>query len=376
MPVQQPFLTLSASLSQSSVSTSRRSWLSPHRRGFTLVELLVVIAIIGVLVALLLPAVQQAREAARRMQCANNLKQWGLAIHNFHDTRGFIPPQCGMLPGNNADTQGYRNSGFMHMLPYLEQGSLTDAFLAGDAASSNAWASNAMSTTQLSVLTCPSSPDPQSVNGGTMAGTNYVMCFGDNAASSAYGNGAIDARGVFRSWHNETEATTRSKVAFRDITDGLSNTIALSEQLAPSSDNGIGWAGLSTSSVPADCRATYNPITRQYDAKADNGQRRTSRWVDGFGYFCAFSTIMPPNSPSCNGGDHGNTHGILSATSNHPGGVQVLVADASVRFVAETIDAGDQSASAALTDLQGLPSPFGVWGALGTRGAGEVAQLP
>src|SRR5690606_35651696 len=104
------------------------------RSGFTLVELLVVIAIIGVLVALLLPAVQQAREAARRMQCSNNLKQMGLALHNYHDTYGSFPPRAtGTTHGPNGDSHNNgRLNGLIPLLPFLEQGAMYDRIATGD----------------------------------------------------------------------------------------------------------------------------------------------------------------------------------------------------------------------------------------------------
>ena len=335
----------------------------PEKRGFTLVELLVVIAIIGVLIALLLPAVQQAREAARRMQCSNNQKQLGLALHNYHDTYNYFPAR-------NAGTtaQRHRISGIMVLLPFIEQQSLYTKLIRPG--TQTPW-SGSFANFALPALMCPSdsggTTSPKGANRGVY---NYVFCGGDSLNGTTGSSLPVSprpSRGVFGSykWYN-----------FRDITDGTSNTIAMSELVRPSNLKHRGMLANSTSiTTPSACKATYNYATRQYYSNGWAGDTaRGFRFGDGAEYFAGFNTILPPNSPSCfnNGGGHWNS-GMYSAGSWHPGGVLCLNADGSTHFVAETINCGNQSATPPAYNGSGY-SPYGVWGAMGTKASGEVYQ--
>jgi prepilin-type N-terminal cleavage/methylation domain-containing protein len=348
-----------------------------RRLAFTLIELLVVIAIIAILIALLLPAVQQAREAARRTQCKNNLKQFGLALHNYHDVYNMFCPYSGG-PGTPVNTavggqQRTRMSGVVALLPYFEQGAVSNevAALTGQ---NPPWNNNDPWLRRLPLMECPSdagSSDPASA-GRTRGKRTYAFSGGDSYA----GNGGdtnltatpmvVQTRGLFGAL---------KCYGIRDAIDGTSNTIAMSEHVAPTSTNGPGLAAATAGvTTPAGCAALYNKATRSYPGGAWTGDTvRGYRWGDGGAYFSAISTAIPPNGASCftaAAASHWND-GIFSASSQHTGGVHALLADGSVRFISENIDAGNQAAVFP-TPTSGGASPYGVWGGLGTRASGEV----
>lgn len=199
-------------------------------RAFTLIELLVVIAIIAILIALLLPAVQSAREAARRSQCKNNLKQIGLALHNYHDVHAVLPPGAVGLTNSLSNNNGYGWN--WHILPFMDQAPLFEKYNAnvsvGDVASGNA----ALSGTVLRSVRCPSDvgPEQDSMNSALSAAdriadmgtTNYVGSFG--VGQPASGINPRYVQGVFG--HN-------TKVKFSDIRDGLSNVFVVGERRMP-----------------------------------------------------------------------------------------------------------------------------------------------
>ena len=353
------------------------------RTGFTLIELLVVIAIIAILVALLLPAVQQAREAARRSSCKNNLKQMGLALHNYHDVFNVLPYRSGGTGsctsvstslGDRRNGNCSRLSGFFCMLPFVEQGPLYDAISAGDASipispgGPGAWESWAVwNNPVIPVYLCPSDPG---LNVQNARSTSYAFCLGDNTAGMNDSNGIT--RGMF-SRHSSTR--------FRDVTDGLSNTIAMSEKVradfavtTSGNRNRIrqGIVNAVDPLTPANCRAQVSGGVFITDA-AVKGRHGASLW-DGQGERSAFSTIMPPNSHSCALGTDANadnTNAMLSASSEHKGGVQVLMADGAVRFISENINTGNPATAPPAANAS-VASPYGVWGSLGTRSGGEV----
>ncbi len=300
-----------------------------RRDGFTLIELLVVIAIIAILVALLLPAVQQAREAARRSSCKNNLKQLGLAIHNYHDTYRVLPPgfiqELGAAAGNNDGTQqpDATNWGWAtYLLPEMEQGPLFDTLRPGvnrfHQAANNTPAGLLLAvTTPLAAFRCPSDPgtelndDRQLMIGSA---TNLVSTVRSNyVASNCSGN---------LSWTNgdpnTTGAGTRANGVFirngdrnfSDLTDGLSNTIALGER-----------ASLLVGAVASfNCRAALM-----------FGIREQQLGIPPFGLGDSlFSGMGGINltQDACR----------VGISSMHRGGVQTLLCDGSVRFISENIN--------------------------------------
>jgi len=323
--------------------------------GFTLVELLVVIAIIGVMVGLLLPAVQAAREAARRMACTNNMKQFGLGLHNYHDTFKILPPRQG---GSQTGTinNGTRLNGLVGLLPFLEQaplydmisGSLTIGATTFPPMGPVPWdGAYTPWQTQVPMFICPSEAMHRSSD--TIGKHSYKFCSGD----ALNVNNTIP-RGVFGYY---------SRVGLRDILDGTSNTIFMSERAFPMSGTDMNNTGTGTNlTIPAECNAQFDRTTLLYTAGNSDWSGR--RWCDGGAGFAGFNTILPPNSPSCAHNSHDAQNGFYSASSRHPGGVHILLADGATRFVSNSIDAGNQAVSA---DNPSGGSQFGIWGRLGTR---------
>lgn len=353
-------------------------------RGFTLVELLVVIAIIGILIALLLPAVQAAREAARRSQCTNNLKQLILAVHVYHDVFKTLPARQSGTGNLAAVGQRLRISGWIQIAPYIEQKPLYDTIMQ---ANDNPWTGGVWQNVELPVLNCPSDAGDIAPRGTKRGTTSYAFCSGDNYEAAAHSpaersdanqaaalaNTPIRNRGMFGRQDYNTLA---------HVTDGTSNTIALAERSRPRRDNDKGSAIDDTSGDPA----TYIPLACRaywagngYVAGAPIFTGDTSpgyRWGDGAAFFAAVSTILPPNSAVCmlragwTGISGHFAPGIWTATSEHPGGVNVAMADGSVRFISETIDCGNLGVVAP-SPTSTAPSPYGVWGALGSKSGGE-----
>lgn len=345
-----------------------------RKRGFTLIELLVVIAIIAILIALLLPAVQQAREAARRTTCRNNLKQFGLAIHNYHDVyRRFPGGTTGSGCRSSSDcptatTGRHRISAFVDLMPYYDQANLHNAYTAAPSAP---WSGAAYWANQIAALKCPS--DGNRLNGGSggEAMTNYNFCSGDGSElmcsfdELSDGRDCTNARGIF---------SKQSYNQIRDVTDGTSNTLMMSEHATPLGDRDLGRVadiGGAPTDTPANCRAQFvdGEFLPAVPINTDDGYRG-ARWNDGASIFTRFNTMLPPNGPSCQEADSHWAGGMFPPSSRHTGGVFTCLADGSVRFINENIDTGDQGA---LEVTSGI-SPYGVWGALGTMQGGEVTQ--
>ncbi|HUT93092.1 MAG TPA: DUF1559 domain-containing protein [Thermoguttaceae bacterium] len=344
------------------------------RRGFTLVELLVVIAIIGILIALLLPAVQAAREAARRAQCTNNLKQLGLALHNYHDSNNtFVYRKGGTGNGiTNYDGNGNRRSGWMSILPYMEQGPMWDLIKAGDATTApegpRGWYGWGPWDRPPGTILCPSDGALPALNTDTTGLHNYAFSVGDQVGNI---RDVTTVRGIF-------SYALCTRIA--DIKDGTSNTIMMSERLKANYGSrtagqgqiehvlGAAFAVGGVTTSPGVC------LTVSDGKYFLNGTSVTgefgSNWSDGQPENIAFNTVLAPNGPSCGDDPDGNDHVnlVIPPASRHPGGVNGLLADGSVRFVSETIDTGTLTAS--------QPDPgvsvYGVWGALGSKAGGEV----
>ncbi len=326
------------------------------RWGFTLIELLVVIAIIAVLIALLLPAVQQAREAARRTQCKNNLKQIGLALHNYHDVFNKF---CDLRGGpNDGAGRGGDECGFVRLLPYMDQAPTYNLIPQNNTVpvcwdgTFKPW------NTQLSVLLCPSSlPTTLQSN---VAAKNYHFCVG----TTINDNYAGATNGLF-------QFSQKGYKGMRDCTDGSSNTVAIAERGAGVQNSrslignaAYGVAGFDTN--PTLCRALAGPNLSYTTGTSVSSWGQGSLWPFGHAHWSAVTTVLPPNSPSCVsiGDNASNAWGIHTASSYHTGGAQVLMADGSVRFVNNNIDCGNYGA--------GSPASFGVWGAIGTVAGGET----
>ncbi|QDT34523.1 DUF1559 domain-containing protein [Thalassoglobus polymorphus] len=353
---------------------------SARQRGFTLIELLVVIAIIAILVALLLPAVQQAREAARRTQCKNNLKQLGLALHNYHDIHNsFVYRKGGTRGGGDSsrlDGNYDRRSGMISLLPFLDQAPLYNLIEAGDTSTSPnvppggaaPWGSWNVWHKQIPGLRCPSDPGIATSRGTS----SYAFSMGDYVGAA--NRDATNVNGLF---------AFRTTYGMRHITDGTSNTVALSERVQASfgingKSNATIKEGILTnvpaiSSNPGACLAAAAAVSNgdRYQSGAGVKGRFSHAWQDGQPENVAFTTIIAPNGPSCIDNADPNADGpinLMTASSHHTGGVQVLMADGAVRFISDSIDTGNLGVSTTL----GAPSPYGVWGALGTKSGGEV----
>ncbi len=346
------------------------------KKGFTLIELLVVIAIIAVLVAILLPAVQQAREAARRSSCKNNLKQLGLALHNYHDTHNVFPSRV-IGGGSSCNDWWNAPTGFVGMMPFLEQGALYDSIQQLQQSGQNCWWANLNSgvfnniAMQMPSLLCPS--DILSRSDRNQMTTNYGFVSGDNRRHSdgwpdAIGNFAYRPRGLFGFASNYRMA---------DVLDGTSNSLAFTEIMQPVSDRERGDTAIVetmndiSTDTPAMCRssavwdgARYNPSIQVVGGADKHGIMALA----GVSIVTSVTTAVPPNGPSCTPYVNYWEAAMMTSNSRHPGGVQGVLVDGSVRFISQNIDSGNQNAQRPDSG----PSPYGVWGALGTIHAGEV----
>ncbi|NUQ65306.1 MAG: DUF1559 domain-containing protein [Pirellulales bacterium] len=312
----------------------------PAKRAFTLVELLVVIAIIGTLIALLLPAVQAAREAARRLHCTDNLKQFGLALHNYHTAHRTFPPGLIMTPNPLA---GYANANTM-LLPYFEQDNLGNLY---DQRRPFHEQSPSVARTVIPLFLCPSNSKENLLDlpqlapwalpvGTTFAATDYLYSKGPNDAwCLPAGNMPVAERGVF---------TMNWPTRIADIRDGTSSTMAMGEGAGGSRWPLCRGAGCTTPYVGPYGSA---PATQPWIAGATGTVMTVSI---GFitGSVWGSTAERPNKSPvtdtyvdisqwgNCTSSAGGGPHSTANFRSDHPGGV--LVADGSARFLSETID--------------------------------------
>jgi prepilin-type N-terminal cleavage/methylation domain-containing protein len=330
------------------------------RRGFTLIELLVVIAIIAILIALLLPAVQQAREAARRTQCRNNLKQIGLALHNYLDAMRVFPPTFCVGPGDGGEW-----SLPARILPYVEQGNIYNTIdFSIDYNQTSAAFPFGVKAMRIEILQCPSDPnDRQRV---TSAGVpeHYPLCYTANLGTwfvydpttGRFGDGAFGPN---------------SRTGPRDFTDGMSNTLCFSEvkaftPYARNASSGLAANVPPPASVPEVCTL----VSGASQFQGDSGH---TEWADGRAHHVGFTTTLTPNTQVlCTNGPHGvqdvdynsqrednpegtpnRTYAVVTSRSWHEWIVHSLLMDGSARSVSENLN------------LQ-------VWRALGTRGGNEV----
>ena len=327
-----------------------------RRRGFTLIELLVVIAIIAVLIALLLPAVQSAREAARRMQCVNNLKQLGLAAMNYESGNGCLPPQQTMVIAGNAQPTSYTSWGISARLaPFMELGPMYNAM------NFTLKYSDATNTTvsylTIKYLICPSEPNPTPPPGTLFGVSNYGWNVGDWYVFG--GGGAAPNRGAFG------VNVGRTLAAF---TDGLSNSLLAAEVKASQKlyKSCTAPSSLSPTNIPsvADSPA-FIAANYTNGCKADLGH---VKWSIGSACYDGFTTALPPNTKVMVGtpavdidydtvdeNNGGPTYAAITSRSYHPGGVNALFGDGSVRFTKSTV-AGN------------------TWRAIGTIAGGEVVS--
>ncbi|OYP35926.1 DUF1559 domain-containing protein [Rhodopirellula sp. MGV] len=401
---------------------------------FSILQLLVVLTAVGVLLALLLPAITTTREAARLMSCGNNLRQIGLGFHNYHSAYKQLPPACGGTGPTSKDSCSNQCrlsalvaiSCFIESSPFwgcvsnpyypeewaslpigpseaVKRSPYFDAFMAersGAAGplvdSSNQryfpamgpapWRAKDYPPWQYGQPTyhCPADQNPSP--NGRAAFSNYVLCYGDGIVDVGYVPGEpLSFRGRNASSGNQRGIFANGvNVRFDDVTDGLANTAMVGETVTFNGNRDVrrsvaaNIAGIAE--TPSLClkvasRGNYSDgiVLRM---TPDGVASRGGNWADGAITWTGFNTVLPPNSPSCDRESKHHFDGIFSTASLHRDIAQVLMADGSVKAISNSIDTGAAGRSASNVLPHELPteSPFGVWGAMGTRSGEESIQ--
>jgi prepilin-type N-terminal cleavage/methylation domain-containing protein/prepilin-type processing-associated H-X9-DG protein len=390
-----------------------------RRQGFTLVELLVVIAIIGILVGLLLPAVQAAREAARRMSCSNNFKQIGLAIHNYHSAYKELPMQGGGTLGdgainnwwtNNNQSNLWRLSVLVGLTPFMEQQAVWEKVVnpSNDRTTGGTqtppWPAMGPTpaqlqyipwSTEIPTLRCPSDP-------GTglpaLGRTNYAAGLGDSMWWSIRGHQRVNTA-PNTGWARQSRAAERgffnahARSKFRDILDGLSNTVAMGEIATDLGDRDTRTIQSNNGSQNPPAAVRDNPKWCEDQMQKDpnrprfwdpattipgDAQGRGFRWADFWIGCSGMHNILPPNAEICGGNNPGQT-GVFPPSSRHQGGCHVLMGDGAVIFMTDSVEAGDSRSGMVWLNgtgaqAKGQMSPYGLWGAMGTKASKEKIE--
>ena len=355
-------------------TVSRKPQVQRNRwRGFTLIELLVVIAIIAILIALLLPAVQQAREAARRTQCKNNLKQIGIALHNYHDVHSCLPPMKTWAAGVDCPGgTGWDNLGGFSwrvmILPFVEQSTMynqidfsTVQSQAACTGSGPVWAN--ITNKVVPGYICPSDSTP--TNRGANAGSNYGAVVSASAqASLNFGQGSGSITGERLAAVFQSNGTGPVKVRLDDIKDGTSNTIAVAEVYRGRRTAIRGGSGVSGSSLDANGRCHRWMVEGACEVTGTLGRGGTLGDMNGYqnagGNAGGFLQVGATTAQTGDGGpndnradqsswngenDEGAHNGFRPSSSQHVGGVQVLLGDGSVKFVSNNVDSNTWNAA-------------------------------
>ena len=371
------------------------------------------------LIALLLPAVQAAREAARRMQCSNNIKQLSLALHNHHDAHFCFPalsdwkvsdPVPTYDPVNNSGTSDLQPnttwSAMYRLMPYFEQQARHDDINSNGPPCPwiDHWTDSSGTDRtfrgfeeRIAPLLCPSEGNSRNHQHATH---NYMLSIGDAMWDpNALGGGPASSRSVFVRTSARTVRAASDARGFDFISDGTSNTIAVSEAIvspeaasrmvkggvaivvSPDNRNDGGTIGKCSLSVLTS-GTNRTEFAAGITVFSDNPNEinptiRGGRFWDGRPRYSAFSTVLPPNSPACqhnNAYDDAYVH-VLPPQSNHTGGVNAGMFDGSVRFVSDSIDAVTSGLDHPNCQVVDSYSEFGVWGALGSPQGGESKSL-
>lgn len=343
---------------------------SSARRGFTIIEMGASWVVVAILAALILPGVQSVRESARRSQCQDHLHTLAIAVHNYESAHRVLPPGSCDGWGMNPDS---RYSWAVFLLPFLDQAPLYEEFhrRAGSSQTRSELPDPATRQAYWNVdvplYLCPSDPQPAQRDHAP-ALLSYKASVGD----------------LLKDNNNETRGLFgfRSRVRFSEVTDGTSNTLMFGEMVIGSNQPRQIPGGVAvdvTGNSPSACRSLVDAPPRGQPTLRGNVRDATvyvgGRAWDGRAYYAFFSSVIPPNGPTCQSSHTDTSWGHLTASSRHPGGSQTVIADGRVTFMSEGIDAGDASADSPDGARPKTPSPFGVWGGMGTRSGGELIRF-